>query len=226
MIPLHDLETHRRPPIATRLILLANIVVWVYVLGLSGHPAALQAFYDEWSFEPDALRSALVSGHLTAGAFLPLLTHQFLHAGWLHILGNLLYLWIFGDNVEDRMGSGTYLVFYLLSGIVAAVGQALVAPAPMVGASGAIAGVLGAYFVLSPGARVRTLVFLGIFVTVITLPAIVVIGEWIVLQVVSGLESMRIASHRATENVAYVAHVFGFATGIVMVVVFGLGRRH
>jgi rhomboid family protein len=225
MIPLHDLEATRRVPVVTRLLLLANLAVWVYILGLAGHPAALQAFYDRWSFDPDALRTAVVTGHLTVEALLPIVTHQFIHAGWLHILGNLLYLWIFGDNVEDHMGSGPFLVFYLVAGVVAAIGQAVVAPAPMVGASGAIAGVLGAYFVLSPGARVRTLVFLGIFVTVVTLPAIIVIGEWVVLQVVSGLDSMRIATQRATENVAYVAHVFGFATGVVAVAVFGLGRR-
>ncbi len=225
MIPLHDLETTRRPPVVTRLLLLANVAVWIYVLSLAAHPAQLQAFYDRWSFDPVALRDALVGGHVTVDALLPLVTHQFIHAGWLHILGNLLYLWIFGDNVEDKMGSGRFLGFYLIAGVVAAVGQALVAPASMVGASGAIAGVLGAYFILSPGARVRTLVFLGIFITVVTLPAVIVIGEWIVIQVISGLDSMRIATHRATENVAYVAHVFGFIAGIVAVAVFGLGRR-
>ncbi len=225
MIPLHDLEPTRRPPVVTRLLLLANMAVWVYVLTLIPDPARLQAFYERWSFDPAALRAALLGGHVTVAALLPLITHQFIHAGWLHILGNMLYLWIFGDNVEDRMGSGTYLVFYLVAGVIAAMGQALVAPATMVGASGAIAGVLGAYFVLSPGARVRTLVFLGIFITIVTLPAIVVIGEWILIQVISGFESMRIATQVPTENVAYLAHVFGFATGIVAVAIFGLGRR-
>lgn len=209
----------------TRLLLLVNMAVWVYVLTLVPDPARLQAFYDRWSFDPAVLRDAILGGHVTVGAVLPLITHQFIHAGWLHILGNMLYLWIFGDNVEDKMGSGTYLVFYLVAGVIAAIGQALVAPATMVGASGAIAGVLGAYFVLSPGARVRTLVFLGIFITVVTLPAILVIGEWIVIQVISGFESMRIATQAATQNVAYLAHVFGFATGILAVAVFGLGRR-
>lgn len=225
MIPLHDLEPTRRAPVVTRLLLLVNMAVWVYVLTLLPDPMRLQAFYDRWSFDPAALRNAVVGGHVTLDALLPLITHQFIHAGWLHILGNMLYLWIFGDNVEDHMGSGTYLVFYLVAGVIAALGQALVAPATMVGASGAIAGVLGAYFVLSPGARVRTLVFLGIFITVVTLPAIIVIGEWIVIQVISGFESMRIATQTATENVAYLAHVFGFATGIVAVGIFGLGRR-
>ncbi len=222
MIPLYDFAPTRRPPVATRLLLIANVAVWIYMLTLA--PAALQAFYDKWSFDPDALRKAAAGGHVTLETLLPLVTHQFIHAGWLHIIGNMLYLWIFGDNVEDRLGSGAYLLFYLFCGLAAAVGQTIVAPAPMVGASGAIAGVLGAYFVLSPGASVRTLVFLGIFITVVTLPAILVIGEWIVIQVLSGIESMRISAHRATENVAYFAHVFGFATGM-LIALFGIRRR-
>ncbi len=224
MIPLHDLEPRRRPPVATRLLLLTNVLVWIYVLTLSGRPAAMGAFYDRWSFDPDALGAAVASGHLTVAALLPLVTHQFVHAGWLHLLGNMLYLWIFGDHVEDRFSSGPFLVFYLAAGIVAAIGQALVAPAAMVGASGAIAGVLGAYVALSPGARVRTLVFLGIFITVVTLPALIVIGEWLVIQILAGLETMRFAEHRATANVAYVAHVVGFATGVFGVGVLRLGR--
>lgn len=224
MIPLHDLEPRRRPPVVTRLLLLANVLAWLYVLSLAARPSLLAAFYDAWSFDPAEAGTRLAAGQVTA-ALLPLVTHQFLHAGWLHLIGNLLYLWIFGDNVEDRLGSGRYLVLYLASGVAAAIGQALVAPAPMVGASGAIAGVLGAYIVLSPGARVRTLVFLGIFITVVTLPAIVVIGEWIVIQVISGLDTMRIAAHRATENVAYVAHVAGFLSGVVLVVVLRSPRR-
>jgi membrane associated rhomboid family serine protease len=139
---------------------------------------------------------------------------MFLHGGWLHIIGNMLFLWVFGDNVEDRLGSPTYLLFYVLCGIVAAVGQGLVAPSPMLGASGAIAGVLGAYLVLSPGARIRTLIFLGIFITVVQLPAIVVIGFFIVIQFIEGFASLRLSGHTATENVAYFAHIFGFFAGI------------
>lgn len=207
----------------TRLLLLANVLVWIYVLSLLDSPAALRAFYDRWSFDWTEVVTAVAAGQLTAAA-LPLLTHQFLHAGWLHVIGNLLYLWIFGDNVEDRLGSGPFLAFYLACGATAAVAQGLVAPAPMVGASGAIAGVLGGYLVLSPTARVRTLVFLGIFVTIVTLPALVVIGAWLLIQVLASLETMRIASHRATANVAYVAHVAGFASGIVLVTFLRAGR--
>jgi len=225
VIPLHDLEPRRGKPVATRLLILANVLVWLYVLSLVDRPGALRAFYDRWSFDPQELSAAVGSGHLTAQALFPLVTHQFLHAGWLHIAGNMLYLWIFGENVEGQLGSGRYLILYLAAGVAAAIGQAMVAPAPMVGASGAIAGILGAYIVLSPGARVRTLVFLGIFITVVTLPAIVVIGEWLVIQVISGLGSMRIAAHRATENVAYVAHVAGFVSGILLVAILRTARR-
>jgi membrane associated rhomboid family serine protease len=127
----------------------------------------------------------------------------------------MLYLWIFGDNVEDRLGSATYLVFYILCGIVAAIGQGLVQPEPMVGASGAIAGVLGAYFVLFPAARVSTLVFLGIFITIVQLPAVIVIGFFIVLQVIDALAQLRVTAHQAAENIAYFAHLFGFVAGVL-----------
>jgi len=226
VIPLHDLERRTGTPVVTRVILLANILVWLYVLTLLDRPGALRAFYDRWAFDPAELRSALGAGELSLQPLLPLVTHQFLHGGWLHLIGNLLYLWIFGDNVEDRLGSGRFLVFYLAAGVFAALGQALVAPAAMVGASGAIAGVLGAYMVISPTARVRTLVFLGIFITIVTLPAIVVIGEWLLIQVLAGLEMMRVAPHRATENVAYIAHIAGFVAGIALVrLLWPAGRR-
>ena len=134
----------------------------------------------------------------------------------VHVIGNMVYLWIFGDNIEDRLGSGPYLVFYVLCGIVAAIGQGLVQPEPMVGASGAIAGVLGAYVVLFPAARVSTLVFLGIFITIVQLPALVVIGFFIVLQVIDALAELRLTAHQATANIAYFAHIFGFVAGILL----------
>src|SRR5207244_2494023 len=145
------------------------------------------------------------SGDLAPSTFVPLVSHMFLHGGWLHVLGNMLYLWIFGDNVEDRVGSGPYLVFYLLCGIVAAIGQGLVSPSPMVGASGAIAGVLGAYLVMYPTARIQTLVFLGIFITFVQLPALVVIGMFIVLQIIEGVAELRLSGHPASQEIAYFA---------------------
>ncbi|HEX9437555.1 MAG TPA: rhomboid family intramembrane serine protease [Candidatus Limnocylindria bacterium] len=225
MIPLYEVDRRGGAPILTRAIVLANVLVWLYVLTLLDRPGALQAFYDRWSFDPAELRATLAAGEVSVAALLPLLTHQFLHAGWLHVIGNLLYLWIFGGTVEDRLGSPRFLLFYLAAGAAAALGQAIVAPAPMVGASGAIAGVLGAYLVISPGARIRTLLFLGIWATAISLPAIIVIGEWLVIQLLAGLELMRIAPHRATENVAYIAHLSGFIAGVVLVRLLGARAR-
>jgi membrane associated rhomboid family serine protease len=143
------------------------------------------------------------------------------------VLGNMLYLWILGDNVEDAMGSGRFLVFYLAAGIIAAIGQGVIAPAPMVGASGAIAGVLGAYLVMYPTNRISTLVFLAIFISVVELPAIIVIGMFIVLQVLEGVAELRMSLHPATQAVAYFAHVFGFLAGILLLPLFrDRGSRH
>jgi len=156
--------------------------------------------------------------------FVPLISHMFLHGGWLHVIGNMLYLWIFGDNVEDRFGSAQYLVFYLLCGIVAAIGQGLISPSPMVGASGAIAGVLAAYLLMYPTARISTLVFLGLFITIVELPALIVIGMFIVLQVIEGIAELRLTGHAAAQQVAYFAHIWGFAAGLLLLVFFRRGE--
>jgi membrane associated rhomboid family serine protease len=219
MIPISDVNPTRGPAIVNRLLLFTNIVVWIYILNLQRTPGALEAFFDRYAFDWTRFTNDLASGAWTLGTFVPLITHMFLHGGWLHIIGNMLYLWVFGDNIEDRFGSATYLLFYILCGIVAAVGQGLVAPSPMLGASGAIAGVLGAYLVLFPGARIRTLIFLGIFITVVQLPAFVVIGFFVVIQFIEGFASLRLSGHAATENVAYFAHIFGFFAGVVLLFV-------
>ena len=216
MIPLHDANTPRRTPVATRLLLAINVLVWLYILSLSRHPAALAAFYDQYAFDWNEFARAITSGSLTFAALAPLVTHVFLHGGWLHIIGNMLYLWIFGDNVEDALGSGPFLAFYLVCGVIAAIAQGLLAPGPMVGASGAIAGVLGAYLVMYPTARISTLVFLAIFISIVELPALIVIGFFIVLQVVESVAELRMPVHAATQQVAYFAHVFGFLAGILL----------
>ncbi len=147
-----------------------------------------------------------------------MLSSQFLHAGWLHILGNMLYLWIFGNNVEDRLGPIPYVFFYLAAGVVAGLTQVFIDPTstvPLVGASGAIAGVLGAYLVLYPGARVLSMVFLGYFLQVIAVPAVLVLGFWFVLQLLTGAASLG-ASSAADGGVATFAHVGGFAMGVVV----------
>jgi membrane associated rhomboid family serine protease len=142
-------------------------------------------------------------------------TSMFMHGGWLHLGSNMLYLWIFGDNIEDSMGHFRFLVFYLLCGVAAALSQGLLNPAseiPMVGASGAISGVLGAYILLHPGATVRVLIFLGLFVTVTHIPALIVLGIWFALQLFSGL-----ATPSAEGGVAFWAHIGGFVAGLVTV---------
>jgi membrane associated rhomboid family serine protease len=220
LIPLRDANPVRSTPIVNRLLLAANLAAWFYVVYLTRQPGALEAFFDRYSFDWLEFTRRISSGDLSFDTFVPLLSHMFLHGGWLHVLGNMLYLWIFGDNVEDRFGSGQYLVFYLLCGIVAAIGQGLVAPEPMVGASGAIAGVLGAYLLMFPTARISTLVFLGLFITIVELPALIVIGMFIVLQVIEGVAELRITGHAAAQQIAYFAHIFGFASGLLLLVFF------
>ena len=225
MIPLSDSNPPARAPIVNRVLLLVNLVVWLYTFSLSRDPQALELFYARYAFDWTVFSASLASGHVGLDTLMPLLTHMFMHGGWLHIIGNMLYLWIFGDNVEDRLGPVRYLGFYLLCGIAAAVGQGLIAPAPMVGASGAVAGVLGAYLFLFPQSRVRTLIFLGLFITIVQLPAIVVIGLWVAVQVLSGLAELRMSDVRAATNVAFFAHVVGFVAGILLLAVLRPSRR-
>ena len=206
MFPLSDVIPSRTVPFVTVGLIIVNAVVFLYQLTL-----------------PDPLLQVFVAKYAVVPAWFwwpSLFTSQFLHAGWMHIIANMLYLWIFGDNVEDRFGSVAYLVFYLLCGVVAAIGQGLLQPEPMVGASGAIAGVLGAYLVMFPVARVSTLVFLGIFITILQLPALIVIGFFIVLQFIDALAELRFTAHQATTNIAYFAHLFGFAAGVVLCLLF------
>ena len=150
-----------------------------------------------------------------------LITSMFLHGSWSHVLGNMWYLWIFGDNVEDRVGHGRFILFYLLSGIVAALGQVAVDPnstLPTIGASGAIAGVMGAYFVLYPHSRVLTLIP-WIFLEIVELPALVLLGFWFLMQLFSA-GAIAVTSNQASGGVAFMAHVAGFLTGLVGVFVF------
>lgn len=216
MIPLRAAGAPRRTPVVNRLLLAANLLAWLYVVSLTRQPAVLQAFYDRYAFDWTTFSGAIASGHASLATFVPLFTHMFLHGGWIHVLGNMLYLWIFGDSVEDAIGSGRYLVFYVVCGVVAAVGQGLVAPAPMVGASGAIAGVLGAYLVLAPTSRISTLIFIPPFITMLDLPALIVIGMFIVLQVIEAFAGLRLAGAAAAQDVAYFAHVFGFLAGVLL----------
>jgi rhomboid family protein len=153
--------------------------------------------------------------------YLTLLTSMFMHGGWLHLLGNMLYLWIFGDNIEDNFGHGKFLLFYLLCGLVAAFAQIFTDPnsvIPSLGASGAIAGVLGSYLVMFPRNRVRNLVFFGFFFTTIELPAVIVLGFWIVIQFVQQYTSS--FENVQSGGVAYMAHIGGFISGLILCFVF------
>jgi membrane associated rhomboid family serine protease len=213
MIPLRDNIASRTFPITNYILIGANLLCFLYQLSLGPH---LDRFVLAWGMVPAHVLSSHGSIHL-AGVT-TVITSMFLHAGWLHVLGNMLYLYIFGDNVEDRMGHGRYLLFYLLCGVCAATAQLWAAPAariPMVGASGAIAGVMGAYFCLYPRARIVMLIFLFIFIDFVEVPAFFFLAFWFLLQFMSGA-----LSSSSQGSVAWWAHIGGFAGGIVLLLFF------
>ena len=210
MIPLRDINPRRGFPLVTVLLILVNVLVFLVEV-LTPSEEALGSMIMTWGLTPYRLTS------LEPTAFLTVITSMFLHSGFMHIAGNMLYLWIFGDNIESALGSARFVVFYLLCGVGATLGQVLVNPSsqiPMIGASGAISGVLGAYLFLFPRVEVETLVIFGYFARLVRLPALVVLGLWIVLQLFSGLASL---GTEASGGVAFFAHVGGFAAGLVLV---------
>ncbi|MBV9119160.1 MAG: rhomboid family intramembrane serine protease [Chloroflexi bacterium] len=227
MIPLRDLNPTKTFPFVTIAIIVANILVFLYELSLQiQSQAAIDAFYQFYGFIP-----CLVTGscHLAAGVHDPispmasLFTAMFVHGGWLHIGGNMLFFWIFGNNIEEDMGHLRFLLFYLVCGLIAAFAQIAFDPTstvPSLGASGAIAGVLGAYFVSYPTAPVDTLIFV-IFIFFVRLPAFIVLGVWIVLQFFSGVGAL--GTHD-TGGVATFAHIGGFIAGMILVFLFR--KRH
>jgi membrane associated rhomboid family serine protease len=217
MIPLRDVIPSRTVPVVTIALIVINALVFLHELTLAASGGrTLDAFIGTYGFIPSVFSWSTI------------FTSMFLHSGWLHIFGNMLSLWIFGDNVEDRMGHGRYLVFYLLCGLVAALAHAMTnlnSSIPTIGASGAIAGVMGAYFVLYPHSRVLTLIPLFIFFQIIEVPAVIFLGFWFVLQLLSGVGSGLSASGEAVGGVAFWAHVAGFATGALTVKVFARRER-
>src|SRR5574337_712132 len=222
MIPLRDNLPSATHPVITVLLILACTAVFVYVFYGLESDAAVQRVVLHYGAIPSRL---LAPGGL-AQAAPTLVTSLFLHGGWLHLGGNMLYLWIFGDNVEDLMGHTGFLFFYVLSGAVATASHALLNPtstAPLVGASGAIAGVLGAYLVLFPRARIRSLAILGYYITTVSIPALVYLPVWFLLQFYSGVASL--GAGAGGGGVAWWAHVGGFVTGIVLVPIFTRRRR-
>jgi membrane associated rhomboid family serine protease len=213
MIPLRDIIPSRTTPVVTISLIALNIVVFLYELSLG---RAIDAFTLYYGLVPAAF------------SWVNVFTSMFLHGSFLHIAGNMLYLWIFGDNVEDRMGHGRFLVFYLLCGVAAALAQTITAPdsiVPMVGASGAIAGVMGAYFVLYPRSRIVTLIPLFFFFQVIEVPAIFFLGVWFLMQFLSGVGSLGATIGRSTGGIAFWAHVAGFVAGITGVALFRRPER-
>jgi membrane associated rhomboid family serine protease len=213
MIPLRDVIPSRTVPVVTITLIVVNVLVFLFEMSLGD---SLDLFVASWALVP--ARFSLVT----------MVTSMFLHGGLMHVGGNMLFLWIFGDNVEDRMGHGRFLIFYLLCGAAAAVAQTLMEPqsfVPMVGASGATAGVMGAYFVSYPRSRIVTLIPPFIFTT-FEIPAIVFLGIWFLTQFLSGVGSLSAAAaEHSGGGVAFWAHVAGFAAGVVGIFVFRQPER-
>jgi len=230
VIPLRDANPVRRFPAVTIALIVACVVAFAYELGTqsTGGDAALERLFRDYALIPANLTAA-IGGERPglAAALFTIVTSMFLHGGWLHLIGNMLYLWIFGNNVEDRFGRIRFLLFYLAGGLAAALTQVIVSPqsdVPVIGASGAIAAVLGAYLVLYPGARVLSLVFLGFFYQLLQVPAVIVLGLWFLLQLVDGIASLGVDS--SANGVALFEHIGGFLTGVAIgLVVRSVGRR-
>jgi membrane associated rhomboid family serine protease len=212
MFPLKDTQPSYTRPVVTIGLIVVNLLVFLFEASMS--PYTREQFIQLYGLVPDQFRVSAV------------FTSMFLHGGWLHVLGNMWFLWIFGDNVEDLLGHTKFLLFYLLCGTAAALGQVLAGPystVPMVGASGAIAGVMGAYLIKFPRARILTLIFVLFFITTIEVPAPLMLLLWFVMQLFSGLGSI---THGLSQGgVAFFAHVGGFVTGIVLILIMGTNKR-
>lgn len=229
MFPYRDENETQRPAIVTAAIIGVNVFVWLFVQG-GGSDYSLAKSVCELGLIPGELTASLPVGtRFPMGPGLVcltdpgrqashLITSMFLHGSWMHLLGNMWFLWIFGNNIEDSMGRVRFIAFYLLTGLAAAFGQVLTNPAsviPMVGASGAISGVMGGYLILYPRVRVYALVPIFVFITSIALPAWVMLGYWFLIQFVSGL-----ASSSDLGGVAFWAHIGGFVAGVLLIKLF------
>jgi membrane associated rhomboid family serine protease len=230
VFPIRDDNPTLEPPYATYVVIALNVLAWIFVQGMGTEPA-LSRSVCQFGAIPGELLGTVSAGTQVplgpravcviqeTGHWLTALTSMFMHGSWLHIIGNMWFLAIFGDNVEDSMSHGRFVLFYLLCGAVAVAAQMASSPQsaiPMVGASGAIGGVMGAYAVLYPRARVHMLVFLGFYITRVVVPAAVMLGYWFVLQLIAGLPSMG----GEDGGVAFFAHAGGFIAGILLCFVF------
>jgi membrane associated rhomboid family serine protease len=217
-IPLKDLNPRRTSPVVNTLLILANVIVFLYQLTLTPHQS--EAFALTNATIPNHIRLALNGHGNLEAAFIPIFTSMFLHSGFMHIAGNMLFLWIFGDNVEDYFGHLPYLLFYLVCGIGSGFTHIIFnyhSSLPALGASGAISGVMGAYIILFPRARVLTLVFIFF----IPIPAFIILGYWFLLQFLAGVSTVGAA---ATGGVAWWAHIGGFLLGM-LITGFSLGEQ-
>ncbi len=230
MFPYKDDNPTELPAIVTVGIIAANVLVWLFIQGMGSPEPLVRSVCDLGLVPGELLRTAKPGSgvELAPGLFCvvetphysTLLTSMFTHGGWLHLIGNMVFLWVFGNNIEDVMGHGRFIVFYLLCGVAAAGAQMLITPnsiVPMVGASGAISGVLGAYLLLYPRGRVHTLLFLGFYATTVALPAYLMLGYWIFLQLLGGLGSLSGVDRGGT---AFFAHIGGFAAGLALIRLF------
>ena len=219
MIPLRDENPAHRRPYFTVALIAANALAFFYELSLGER---LAPFLQQAAFVP----ARAVDGGLgsAGGEGLSILLSMFLHGGWMHFLGNMLFLWVFGDNIEDRLGHLRFVVFYLGAGYAAAFAHAAANPAstlPAIGASGAISGILGAYLLLHPKAPIQTLVFLGFFVTTVRVPALVYLPLWFVLQLFSGVVEISQRAGGEVGGVAWFAHIGGFVAGPLLLWLLG-----
>jgi len=216
MFPLRDTQRSSTAPVTTGALIAANVLVFLYEVSLDQY--SLNHLLQIYGVVPERFPAGLSS----------LFTSMFLHGGWFHLLGNMWFLWIYGDNVEDVMGHGKYLLFYLLCGLAAGLTHVVFnpgSPVPTVGASGAIAGVMGAYMIKFPHSRIITLVFIFVFVTTVEIPAVIILGYWLLLQAVSGFGSIAY-SQVSQGGVAWFAHIGGFVAGITLVFVMGTRQRY
>ncbi len=215
MIPLRSTErTYSRATVVTSLIVI-NILIFLYQETMDQYSQTL--FVERWGIVPDS-----ISQHLYT-----LLTSMFLHGGWLHVLGNMLYLWVFGRGIEDLIGSGPFLAFYLVCGLAAGVLQVITSPysqVPTIGASGAIAGVMGAYVIRFSRARIVTLVFIVVFITTVEIPAWILLVWWFVIQLFNGFGSLATANYSGG-GTAWFAHVGGFLAGMLLIRAFPVKQR-
>ena len=223
MIPLRDSVRPRTTPFVNWIIIALNLYIFIREVMLP--PGQLNEVYYTLGVIPASVTQLFLDGSAMGTVIITFFTAMFLHGGWMHVLGNMLFLWVFGDNVEDRLGHFKFLLFYLATGIVGAIAHIMSDPfseVPIIGASGAIAGVLGAYFVTFPRARVLTLLPIIIFFTIVEIPAVVFLAFWFVLQLFNGTASLG----GSANPVAWWAHVGGFLSGIVLIKILAPGRKH